>query len=211
MNRVFPALALTAAAAALAAGSAFLLPAAPAVAAERGAGAAVGQPAPDFRAMDQHGNPVSLSDFAGDITVVEFFNDQCPFVQKFYTSGVMNEMAAEYAAEGVQWVAVDSSHFSSVEENASIAQEWGIERAILDDHAGEVGHAYGAKTTPHMFVIDGDGVVRYAGAIDSNGSADPGDIEGATNHVAEALDALLAGEEVRTPSTKPYGCSVKYK
>ncbi|BAM04215.1 thioredoxin family protein [Phycisphaera mikurensis] len=210
MKLLSPALALTAAAA-LATGSAFLLAPAPAVAAHHGAKAEVGQPAPAFTAMDQHGNPVSLADFKGDVTVVEFFNDQCPFVAKFYEPGVMQQMAADYAAKGVQWVAIDSSHFTSVEENASIAEAWGIDRAILDDSAGDIGHAYGAKTTPHMYVIDAEGVLRYAGAIDSVRSTDSDDIEGATNHVAEALDAILAGEEVQTETTKPYGCSVKYK
>ncbi len=198
-------------AATLAVGSAFFVTPAPAVAAYEGHKAEVGQPAPAFTAMDQHGNPVSLSDFAGSPTVIEFFNDQCPFVVKFYKPGVMQKMAADYAAKGVQWVAIDSSHFTSTDENASIAKEWGIDRAILDDSAGDIGHTYGAKTTPHMYVVDAEGVLRYAGAIDSKASTDSDDIEGATNYVAEALDAILAGEEVETKTTKPYGCGVKYK
>lgn len=210
MKRTLPALALTAVAA-LAAGSAFFTSPSPAVAGEKAASAKVGHPAPAFTAMDQHGNPVSLSDFQGRITVVEFFNDQCPFVKKFYGGGTMNQWAAAYAAEGVEWVTIDSSHFTSVAENAEIAADWGIQRAILDDSAGVIGKAFGAKTTPNMYVIDAEGVLRYAGAIDSVPSTDADDISGATNYVAAALDSLLAGEEVATAETKPYGCSIKYK
>ena len=178
--------------------------------AEPEAAAQIGQPAPDFELMDQDGNPVSLGDHQGEIVVLEWFNDGCPFVKKWYESGKMNELAAEYADRGVIWIAVDSSSFTSVEENAEIAGKWEIDRPLLDDAAGDVGRAYGAKTTPHMYVVDAEGTLAYAGAIDSIPSTDPADIEEATNHVRQALDELLAGDSVSQPQTKPYGCSVKY-
>ena len=172
--------------------------------------AAIGQPAPDFELMDQDGNPVRLSDHKGKIVVLEQFNDQCPFVVKWYKEGDMNDLAAEFPEEEVVWLAVDSSNFSSVEENKQIAGEWSIDRPLLDDSDGKVGQMYGAKTTPHMFVIDKEGVLRYSGAIDSNPSADTADIEKADNYVRMAVDALMLGETVETAETKPYGCSVKY-
>ena len=175
------------------------------------ASAEIGQPAPDFTLMDQNGEPVSLSDHLGSIVVLEFFNDQCPFVKKFYENGDMNRMAAEAAdAHGAVWLAIDSSHFSSVEENQSIAEEWSIDRPLLDGADGSVGQLYGAKTTPHMFVIDAEGQLAYAGAIDSKPSVQSSDIADADNHVMAAVAALAAGEPVETAETKPYGCSVKY-
>jgi peroxiredoxin len=172
--------------------------------------AEIGQPAPDFTLMDQDNQPVDLSEHKGKIVVLEWFNDQCPFVVKHYKNGDMNELAAKYADKGVVWLAVDSSNFSDVSENAQIAQEWGIDRPLLDDSAGGVGKMYDAKTTPHMYIIDADGNLAYAGAIDSIRSTDPADVAKADNYVAKALDELLAGESVSTPETKAYGCSVKF-
>jgi peroxiredoxin len=179
-------------------------------AAVEAAKAEIGKPAPSFTLMDQDGNEVSLSDFEGKVIVLEQFNDQCPFVVKFYREGHMNELASRYAEQDVVWLAIDSSNFSNVEQNKAIASEWSIDRPLLDDSAGDTGRAYGAKTTPHMFIIDTEGVLRYAGAIDSNSSANTGDIADAENYVVKALDEILAGESVSTPETKPYGCSVKY-
>ena len=172
--------------------------------------AQIGQPAPDFTLMDQDGNAVSLGDHKGKIVVIEQFNDQCPFVQKFYKNGDMNKFAQEAKGKGVVWLAMDSSSFGSVEQNKEIAGEWNIDRPVLDDSAGEVGRAYGSKTTPHMFVIDAEGVLQYAGAIDSIPSADAADIAKADNYVMAAIDALQNGETPAMQETKPYGCSVKY-
>ena len=172
--------------------------------------AQIGQPAPAFTLMDQDGKPVNLDDYDGKVVVLEWFNDQCPYVKKHYTNGDMNKLADKYEDKGVVWLAVDSSNFSSVQENKQIAQEWSMDRPLLDDSAGNVGKMYAAKTTPHMYVIDTDGTLVYAGAIDSMKSTDPADIAGADNHVAQALDELMNGESVSTPETKPYGCSVKY-
>jgi peroxiredoxin len=171
--------------------------------------AAVGQMAPDFTLMDQDGNPVSLADHRGKIVVLEQFNDQCPFVVKFYKEGHMNQFASE-AGDDVVWLAIDSSNFSNVEENKAISEEWGIERPLLDDSDGTVGKMYGAKTTPHMYVIDTEGKLVYAGAIDSKKSTNTEDIAGAENYVMKAIEAVRAGETVSPAETKPYGCSVKY-
>jgi peroxiredoxin len=172
--------------------------------------ATVGQTAPDFKLMDQNGEAVSLSDHKGKIVVLEVFNDQCPFVKKFYKNGDMNRMAADMKDKGVVWLAIDSSNFSSVEENKAIASEWNIDRPLLDDSAGKVGKMYQAKTTPHMYVIAKDGTLAYAGAIDSIQSTDASDIAQADNYVVMAVDALMNGETPSPSETKPYGCSVKY-
>ena len=172
--------------------------------------AQIGQPAPEFSLKDQEGNDVNLADHKGKIIVLEWFNDQCPYVKKWYGQGNMNTLASQYADKDVVWLAVDSSNFSSVEENAQIASEWKIDRPLLDDSEGKVGKMYGAKTTPHMYIIDTEGNLAYMGAIDDNSSSNTADIESATNYVAQALDELLAGESVSTQETRPYGCGVKF-
>jgi len=180
------------------------------------AAATVGQPAPAFTLTDSKGQRHSLSDFAGKTVVLEWFNHECPFVKKHYGAGNMQAQQAEATAKGTVWLVVNSSapgkqgHVSG-EEAERILGEWkATPTAFLLDHDGTVGRAYGAKTTPHLFVIDGEGVLRYNGAIDSNPSADPADIPGATQFVREALADLGAGRPVARGTTQPYGCSVKY-
>ncbi|MFN4244412.1 MAG: thioredoxin family protein [Tepidisphaerales bacterium] len=172
--------------------------------------AAIGQPAPAWTLEDQDGKTHSLADFKGKIVVLEWFNNECPFVVKFYREGHMNRLAAQYMEKGVVWLAVNSTNWHNNEHNRKIAQEWNIQRPILNDSKGDVGRAYGARTTPHMYIINPEGVLVYAGAIDSNPSSNTADISGATNFVAKALDELLAGKPVSQPETRPYGCSVKY-
>jgi peroxiredoxin len=172
--------------------------------------AKVGAAAPAFTLKDQSGKDVSLSDFSGKIVVLEWFNDGCPFVQKHYKTGNMNSVASKYAGKDVVWLAVNSTKSASQSHNAKVAGEWKMERPILDDSAGKVGHAYGATNTPNMFIIDKDGKLVYRGAIDSDTSDDAAATKTATNYVAKALDELLAGKTVSQPETKPYGCSVKY-
>jgi peroxiredoxin len=179
-------------------------------AAEGGGKAVVGQPAPNFTLQDQDGNSHSLSDFAGKIVVLEWFNNECPFVVKHYSGGDMNKTAAMADSGGVVWLAINSTKNKTNEDNKKIAAEWGITRPILNDASGQVGRMYGAKTTPHMYIIGKDGTLVYAGAIDSNSSPNAADIAGATNYVQQALTELAAGGTVSTPETKPYGCSVKY-
>ncbi len=172
--------------------------------------AKIGQLAPSFTLSDQDGKEVKLADFAGKIVVLEWFNEQCPFVVKFYKNGDMNKTASDLKSKDVIWLAVNSSSFTSDAANKKIAGEWSIERPILNDASGKIGAAYGAKTTPHMYVINKDGTLAYAGAIDNNRSTDSADIAGAKNYVKQAVTELLAGSNVSESQTQAYGCSVKY-
>lgn len=174
-----------------------------------GAKAAVGSQAPDFRLKDQDGKIVSLAEFKDKVVVLEWFNDGCPFVQAHYDGGAMNRVAETYGAKNVIWLAINSTKGADTEHNKQVAGKWSIERPVLDDSDGKVGHEYGAKTTPHMFVIN-KGTIVYNGAIDSANSPEQADVAKSTNYVAKALDEVLAGQPVTTPQTKPYGCGVKY-
>lgn len=172
------------------------------------AGAGVGDKAPDFTLTDQDGKPFTLSAVAG-VRVLEWTNPDCPFVQRHYREGTMKRLAAKYAPQGVTWLTIDSTHYMNRERDREFRKSHELSQPILGDFDGEVAHAYGAQTTPHMFVISAGGVIVYAGAIDD----DPRGVKGADriNYVAAALDQLLAGKPVATPETRPYGCSVKYK
>ena len=170
----------------------------------------VGDPAPQFTLTDQTGKAVQLGDYAGKIVVLEWFNDGCPYVKKHYKTGAMNALAAKYAKAGVVWLAVNSTKSADVTHNAGAAGEWKIDRPVLDDHAGTVGHLYGATNTPDMIVIGKDGKIAYRGAIDSVDSPDAEDIAGAKNYVSAALEELMSGKAVSNPETTPYGCTVKY-
>ena len=174
--------------------------------------AEIGQPAPDFTLMDQDGNPVSLADYGDKIVVIEQFNDQCPYVVKWYQEGHMNDLAAKYEGKSVVWLAIDSSNFSNVEQNKEIAREWNIDRPLLDDSSGEVGKKYDSRTTPHMRIIN-KGTLAYDGAIDNKPTSKTSDIDSGgdyVNYVSQALDEILAGETVSVTESKPYGCGVKY-
>ncbi|MFP4312999.1 MAG: redoxin family protein [Alphaproteobacteria bacterium] len=176
----------------------------------------VGKPAPAIQATDINGNEFNLSDHQGKIVVLEWTNHDCPFVVKHYDSGNMQKLQNEAREMGVEWVTIVSSapgkqgHVSA-EEAMKIMEEAGANPTtkILDE-SGEIGKAYDAKTTPHMFVIDEDGNVAYAGAIDSDSSPRQSAIEGADNYVMAAVESLKAGEEVAVKTSAPYGCSVKY-
>jgi peroxiredoxin len=180
------------------------------------AAATVGQPAPAFTAKDTSGKTVSLADFKGKHVVLEWVNPGCPYVVKHYDSGNMQGTQAEAASKGVVWLAVNSTaaDASDYRKPADMAawmqQHKATATATLMDEAGTVGRAYGARTTPHMYIIDPQGKLVYAGAIDSKPSANKADIATATNHVKVALAETLAGKPVSQPVTRPYGCSVKY-
>ncbi len=166
-----------------------------------------GPAAPAFALTDHNGETVSLADHKGKIVVLEWINWNCPFVKRHHRNGAMEALASKYAAKGVVWLGVNSTHSANVAANKKAADAHKTPYPVLDDHTGEVGHAYAAKTTPHLFIVAPNGVIAYRGAIDS----DPrGRSSEATNYVAAALDELLAGKAVSTPETKPYGCSVKY-
>ncbi len=178
--------------------------------------ATVGLPAPGFTLTDQNGKAHDLSDFLGKPVVLEWFNHGCPFVKKYYSQGDMPQLQERYQEKGVVWLSICSSAegkqgYFDADQAASVIAEHGMQpTAVMRDTDGTVGRLYAAKTTPHMFVIDADGVLVYDGAIDSERSADQADIAGATNYVAKTLDALLAGESVEPQKNQPYGCGVKY-
>lgn len=190
-------------------------PPTPAVAVTEAA-AVVDKPAPAFTLASVDGKSHSLADFKGKTVVLEWVNYDCPFVKKFYGSNAMQKWQEAYAKKGVVWLSICSSaegkegHFASEVIKERMAASKALPTAYLVDANGAVGKMYGAKTTPHMFVINAEGVLVYAGAIDSKRSTDPADIAGATNYVAAALDAVLAGKPVEVKTSTPYGCSVKY-
>lgn len=177
-----------------------------------------GDVAPEFKLTNQAGAQISLSDFKNKIVVLEWFNNGCPFVKKHYGPGNMQTIQATYKDNpNVVWLTIASSakgkqgHIADASEaKAMLAQMNSKADHLLLDHAGSVGQAYGAKTTPHMFIIGFDGKVAYAGAIDSIASADSDDIKEATNYVTSAVSKILLKEAPNPAKTKPYGCSVKY-
>jgi peroxiredoxin len=180
------------------------------------AAAVPGQPAPAFKGTDVNGKPVSLADFKGKYVVLEWNNPSCPFVMKHYDSGNMQALQKRYGADNVAWVAVNStsdmhSEYMTPEKLAAwFRQQNAAPAAVLVDSKGEIARAYGAKVTPHMFVIDPKGTVVYAGAIDDKRSAREADRKTANNYVRAALAEATAGKPVTLASTTPYGCSVKY-
>ena len=178
--------------------------------------AVVGQPAPDFTATNSKGETVKLSDYRGKNVVLEWTNHECPFVVKHYDSGNMQKLQKEATADDVVWLTILSSapkkqgHVSGEEADKIAAEQGAQSTARILDPSGEIGQMYGAKTTPHMYVIDTDGTLAYAGAIDSDPSFRTEGIADATNYVMAALNDLEQGQAVQVASTKPYGCAVKY-
>lgn len=178
--------------------------------------ATVGQAAPAFSATDTAGKSVSLADFKGKYVVLEWTNPGCPFVQKHYDSGNMQSTQKEATAKGAVWLSVNTTAKDASDYMAPAAlQGWmksknGAPTATLMDADGKVGRAYGARTTPHMYVIDPAGKLIYAGAIDSRASANPEHVKTSTNYVRQALGEALAGKPVSLTTTTAYGCSIKY-
>ncbi len=178
---------------------------------------AVGQEAPDFALRDAAGKTVRLSDFRGKPVVLEWTNPGCPYVRKHYDSGNMAATQQDATSRGAVWLSINSTEKDSGDylEPAKLAA-WQKERkvqptATLMDEEGTTGRAYGARTTPHMYIIDAKGRLAYVGGIDSIPSANPADIPKATNHVKQAVADLVAGRPVAMAVTRPYGCSIKYK
>ena len=175
-----------------------------------------GSPAPDFTLPDAGGKSHSLSEYRGKWVVLEWVNYDCPFVKKHYGSGNMQKQQQVARDKGAVWLSINSSapgkqgHFEGVDLTKRILESKSASDAYLVDTDGKVGKAYKAKTTPHMFVINPEGKVVYAGAIDDRPSTDVADVTGAKNYVQAALDAGIAGKPVETASTASYGCGVKY-
>ncbi|WP_372782128.1 thioredoxin family protein [Phenylobacterium sp.] len=176
----------------------------------------LGQPAPPFQALDAEGRQRSLAEFAGKTVVLEWTSSDCPYCGKHYGSGNMQALQKKAVKDGVVWLTVSSSapdregYFTPATAKAWAAKVGWRGAAILLDGDGKVGRAYGARATPHMFVIDGAGRVVYMGGIDDRPYADPASLKGAKNYVTAALADLKAGRPVATPVTAPYGCSVRY-
>ena len=175
----------------------------------------IGKPAPDFTGTDINGKSVKLSDYKGKIVVIESYNSDCPFCHNQYKSGATQDLQKQLADKGVVWLLVNSvnAKHPSHRTAAQAQQEWTDQKiaatAWIDDSSGNIGHLYGMRTTPHVFVVDPSGNLAYAGAMDDQ--PDPvHDPKTARNYVREAVDNLLAGKPVTVTQTKPYGCSVHY-
>lgn len=181
------------------------------------AAATVGQPAPDFTLKDASGKTVKLSDFKGKHVVLEWTNPGCPFVRKHYNSGNMPATQKEAMDKGVVWLAINSTEKGSSDYLEGprlvywLKEQKSTPSATLMDEEGTAGKAYGARTTPHMYIVNPQGRLVYAGGIDSIPSARADDIPKATNYVKQGLNETLAGKPVSAATTQPYGCSIKYK
>jgi peroxiredoxin len=179
--------------------------------------ASIGSPAPDFVGTDSNGKRLALKDFQGKIVVLEWSNNQCPFVGKQYRSGNMQSLQKEATGEGVVWLTILSSapgeqgNVTAAEANELTRSRGAAPSAVILDPIGVIGHAYGARTTPHMFIIDKNGTLVYMGGIDDKPTTDVADIPTAKNYVRLALTAVLSGKPVQDAVTRPYGCSIKYK
>lgn len=177
----------------------------------------VGQPAPDFSLTDTAGKTVRLSDFKGKHVVLEWTNPGCPFVRKHYGSGNMQTLQKEAAAQGVVWLSINSTETDHVDYlkpdqlGRWMAEQKASPASTLMDASGSTGKAYGARTTPHMYIVSPQGQLLYAGGIDSIPSSRTEDIKTAVNYVRQGLQETLSGKAVSVPVSKPYGCSVKYK
>jgi len=194
----------------------FMLGLAVAAGAAFAAAAAVGQAAPTFSASDASGKRVSLADYKGKTVVLEWVNPECPYVRKHYDSANMQATQKAATAKDVVWLSVNSTHPSHADhKTAAEMAAWtqaqrAAPTATLLDGDGKIGRAYGARTTPHLYVVDGRGTLVYAGGIDDKPSANPADVKAAKNHVNAALADMAAGRAVAQPVTRAYGCSVKY-
>jgi AhpC/TSA family len=177
---------------------------------------AIGQAAPDFSLTDNSGHVRKLSEFRGKTVVLEWTNPECPIVRKHYLSGNMPSLQKSATANGVVWLSINSGHaggegdFDQAHVTQWLTSTGASPTAYMRDQDGTVGHLYGAKATPHMFIVSADGTLVYQGAIDSIPSADPADIAQATNYVKAALDDIRAGRPIAVATSRAYGCAVHY-
>ncbi|MEX2644432.1 MAG: redoxin domain-containing protein [Acetobacterales bacterium] len=176
----------------------------------------VGEPAPEFTAIDSQGQSRSLTDFRGKTVVLEWTNHDCPYVRKHYETGNMQALQKDATADGVVWLSVISSppgeqgHVEAAEADRLTGSRNAAPTAVLLDPDSKVARAYAARVTPHMFVIDGQGTLRFMGGIDDKPTSRHSSVEGARNYVRLALADLAAGRDVQEATTRPYGCAVKY-
>jgi peroxiredoxin len=179
-------------------------------------GPQIGQPAPDFTGTGSNGENVHLADLKGKTVVLEWTNDGCPYVGKWYRSGAMQQLQRDASTLGAVWLTVVSSapgeqgYVDAAQANEDTANRNAAPTHVLLDPTGEIGHLYGAETTPHIFVIKPDGTLAYMGGADSIASTRAEDMQKAEPYAREAIQAVAAGKPVPHPITRPYGCSVKY-
>jgi peroxiredoxin len=175
-----------------------------------------GKPAPDFAVQDSAGKTVKLSDFKGKTVVLEWTNQDCPYVRKHYGGNNMQTLQKEATDKGVVWLTISSSapgqqgHVTGLEADELTKTRKASPTAFLLDPEGKVGHMYDARTTPHMYVVDKAGVLAYMGAMDDKPTSNLADLKTARPYLKEAVDAVLAGDPVKVASTRAYGCSIKY-
>ena len=176
----------------------------------------VGESAPDFQATDSNGQVHKLSQYRGKFVVLEWHNNGCPYTRKHYESGNMQRLQREWTGKGVAWFSIISSapgqqgYVTAQEENNYLKQMQASPSGALLDPQGDVGRLYSARTTPHMFVVNPEGMLVYDGAIDDKATTDQADIPTAKNYVSQALEEAMANKPVSVPTSHPYGCSVKY-
>lgn len=193
------------------AAAAFVAFAAPALAAPT-----IGEAAPAFTGTDSNGKPVSLADYAGKTVVLEWSNDECPYVRKHYESTNMQTLQGEATADGVVWLTIlsnaegEQGNVTPAQANELTTSRGAKPSHVVIDPTSTIATAYEAKTTPHMYIIDATGKLVYKGGIDDKATADKDDIAGSTNYVRQALSELKAGKPVSVPESRPYGCSIKY-
>jgi peroxiredoxin len=180
------------------------------------AAAKVGEPAPAFTAPSTAGSPVSLSSYKGKVVVLEWTNHECPYVRKHYESGNMQALQGETTGQGIVWLTIISSakgeqgYVTAAQADELTTSRKAAPTLVLLDEKGVVGRMYGATNTPHMYVVDKTGLLVYAGAIDDRPTTRKADVQGASNYVKAALESVAAGQPVKTPVTRAYGCTVKY-
>ena len=180
------------------------------------ASAKTGSPAPPFTLVSSNGPSVTLEALRGKVVVLEWTNHDCPYVRKHYDTQNMQGLQKEASGQGISWLTIISSapgtqgHVTAAQANALTASRSAAPTAVLFDPTGVVGKAYGATNTPHMYVITKDGTLVYAGAIDDKPTTRRSDVQGAHNYVRAALAAVAAGQSVKEPVTRAYGCTVKY-
>jgi hypothetical protein len=176
----------------------------------------IGEPAPAFTGTDSYGHQHSLAQYKGKFVVLEWHNQGCPYTKKHYDSGNMEKLQKYWTAKGVIWLTVISSapgeqgYVTAEQENDYVKRMSAAPTAVLLDPKGDLGHLYGAKTTPEMYIINPQGQLVYEGAIDDRPTPEQSDIAGAANYVTAALDQAMAGKPVQTATSRPYGCTVKY-
>ncbi|HKA63371.1 MAG TPA: thioredoxin family protein [Methylomirabilota bacterium] len=178
--------------------------------------AKVGEPAPAFTTASTAGSPVSLGSYQGKVVVLEWTNHECPYVRKHYETGNMQALQRETTGQGIVWLTIISSakgeqgYVTPTQADELTTSRKAAPTLVLLDEKGVVGRMYGATNTPHMYVVDKTGLLVYAGAIDDRPTTRKADVQGASNYVKAALDSVAAGQPVKTPVTRAYGCTVKY-